>query len=85
MSTSVASLMINVGPLFGASAVMTAAVTAGMKLYAGAATLALAACGVLEQCKKAAPVMAKATEPDEYPFSAAVANPWDRDSGPVGL
>ena len=82
MSTSVASLMINAGPLFGASAALTTAISAGVKLYVGAATLALAACGILEKFKKATPTHA---EPDEYPFSAAVANPWDRDSGPAGL
>ena len=85
MSISVASLMINAGPLFGAGAALTTAAStlgAGVKLYAGAATLALAACGVLEKFEKTA---SKPSELGEYPFSSTVANPWDRDGGPAGL
>ena len=85
MSTSVASLMINAVPFLGAGAALTTAAStlgAGVKLYASAATLALAACGILEKLKTVAPTPAK---PEEYPFSSAVANPWDRDGSPAGL
>ena len=72
MSTGVTTLMINVGPMLGA----------GAKLYAGAATLALVACGALHRLIDATPAP---EEPGEYPFSSSVVNPWERDGGPAGL
>ncbi len=82
MSTSATTLMFNVSPMLGTGASLAALFIAGAKLYAGAATLALAACGALRNRTEDTP---KSKEPGEYPYSSAVANPWDRDGGPAGL
>ena len=82
MSTSATTLMFNVSPMLGTTASLATLFTAGAKLYAGAATLALAACGALRNRTEDTPT---SRVPGEYPYSSTVANPWDRDSGPAGL
>lgn len=82
MSTSATTLMVNVSPMLGTAASLATLFTAGAKLYAGAATLALVACGAL---RNRADDAATSRVPGEYPYSSTVANPWDRDGGPAGL
>ena len=82
MSTSATTLMVNVSPMLGTAASLATLFTAGAKLYAGAATLALVACGAL---RNRADDAATSRVPGEYPYSGAVANPWERDGGPAGL
>lgn len=83
MSTTVTNMMLNAAPLLGAGVSVTALTTAvgtALKLYAGAAIAALAACRVvqLHAAKSKRPA-----EPDAYPFAAP--EPWDFDGSPRGF
>ena len=88
-NSSMASVMMNAGPVFGPLLGIGGGVTAlavipnpEAKLFTCAMLFALAAGSALRKLCFAAPVR---EELADYPFSTHTANPWERDGGPAGL